>query len=151
MGGAALGAPGEQIKEDEEEVAGTTFDEPDEELNGGLTRSPLGCAPAKPCLPEPAFPPPQPGTRVRGRAAGAGRTGGLRYTGGLSAKGLYAALSGLHGMPAPHRALRLASKPFALNAAPSDYLDTLLGASQKWNEKVRMVTTLPASARTTSI
>ena len=34
MGRSALGAPGEQIKEGEEEVAGTTFDEPDEELRG---------------------------------------------------------------------------------------------------------------------
>jgi hypothetical protein len=86
MGRAALGAPGKQIKEGEEGVAGTTFDEPDEELRG---------------------PPPRPE--------------------GLSAKGLYAALSGLHGVPAPRGALHLASKPFALNAAPSAYLDKLLG------------------------
>jgi len=84
-GKVRAGAPGEQIKEGEEEVAGTTFDEPDEEMRG---------------------PPLQPE--------------------GLSAKGLYAALSGLHGVPAPRGALRLASNPFALNAAPSAYLDRLL-------------------------
>jgi len=31
---AALGAPGKHIKEGEEEVAGTTFDEPDAEMRG---------------------------------------------------------------------------------------------------------------------
>ncbi len=84
MGGAALGAPGEQIQEGEEVVAGTTSDEPNAELRG---------------------PPPQPE--------------------GLRAKGSYAAASGLHGVPAPRGALLLASKPFALNAVPSDFLDTL--------------------------
>jgi len=34
MGRVALGAPGEQIQEGEEEVAGTTFDESDPELGG---------------------------------------------------------------------------------------------------------------------
>ncbi len=34
MGGAALGAPGKQIKEGEEGGSGTTTDEPDEELRG---------------------------------------------------------------------------------------------------------------------
>ena len=85
MGGAALGAPGEQIQEDEEEVGVPTSDEPDAELRG---------------------PPPQPE--------------------GLREKGSYAALSGLHGGPAPRCALRLASKPFSLNAAPSAYMVTLL-------------------------
>src|SRR5512145_789079 len=88
MGGAALGAPGEQIKEGEEGVAGTTFDESDAELRG---------------------PPSQPE--------------------GLREKGLYAALSDLHGVPAPRCALRLASKPSSLNAAPSAYVDTLLVTS----------------------
>jgi len=58
--------------------------------------------------------------------------GGLRYMGGLSAKGLYAALPGLHGVPAPRCALRLASKPFALNAVPSDCWDTLLALPARW-------------------
>ena len=92
MGGAALGAPGEQIKEGEEGVAGPTFDEPDEDLRG---------------------PPPQPG--------------------GLRGKGLYAALSGLHGVPAPRCALRLASKPFSLNAVPSAYVDRLLACRVGWD------------------
>ena len=106
MGGAALGAPGEQIQEGEEEVAVPTSDEPDAELDRRLSHSPVGCAPGKHSLPEPASPPPQPE--------------------GLREKGLYAALSGLHGGPAPRCALRLASKPFSLNAAPSAYVVTLL-------------------------
>ena len=107
MGGSALGVPGEQIQEGEEEVGVPTSDEPDAELRG---------------------PPPQPGTHVRGSAAGAGRIRGLRYMGGLREKGLYAALSGLHGGPAPCCALRLASNPFSLNAAPSAYVVTLLAS-----------------------
>ena len=52
LGGAALGVPGEQIKEDEEEVAGTTFDEPNAELRGlppqpeGLREKGLYAAPS---------------------------------------------------------------------------------------------------------
>ena len=78
MGWAALGAPGEQIKEGEEWVAGNTLDEPDAELDRRLSHSPPGCAPGQPCCPEPASLPPQPGTRLRGFAARASRTGGLR-------------------------------------------------------------------------
>ena len=70
-------APGEQIQEGEEEVVGTTFDEPDAELGRRLSHSPLGCAPGQRCWPEPAPPPPQPGTRVCGFAAGAGSKGCL--------------------------------------------------------------------------
>ena len=42
------------------------------------------------------------------------------------AKGSPAASPGLNGEPAPPRARFLAWKPFAVNAAPIDYLDTLL-------------------------
>jgi hypothetical protein len=110
MEGSALGAPGEQIKEGEEGVAVTTFDEPDEELRG---------------------PPPQP--LHRSGSAPRCPPVRLRLTAmepRLRAKGSYAALSGLLGVPAPRGALRLASKPFVLNAAPSAYLDTLLSFSR---------------------
>src|ERR1035438_8552793 len=45
---------------------------------------------------------------------------------GLMAKGSHAASAGLNGEPAPPCARLLAWKPFAFNAAPIDYLDTLL-------------------------
>jgi hypothetical protein len=45
---------------------------------------------------------------------------------GLMAKGSHAASPGLNGEPAPPCAHFLAWKPFAINAAPIDYLDTLL-------------------------
>ena len=41
------------------------------------------------------------------------------------AKGSHAASPGLNGVPAPPCAHFLAWKPFAINAAPIDYLDTL--------------------------
>jgi hypothetical protein len=42
------------------------------------------------------------------------------------AKGSHAASAVLNGVPAPPCAHFLAWKPFAINAAPIDYLDTLL-------------------------
>jgi len=111
MGGAALGAPGEQIKEGEEGVAGTTFDEPDAELRG---------------------PPPQPeGLREKGLYDALARPFGPRGFApaiGFADSALFASrmVSGLHGVPAPRCALRLASNPFSLNATPSAYVDTLL-------------------------
>ena len=45
---------------------------------------------------------------------------------GLMAKGSHAASPGLNGEPAPPCAHFLAWKPFAINAAPIDYLDALL-------------------------
>src|SRR5664279_6430461 len=45
---------------------------------------------------------------------------------GLMAKGSHAASPGLNGEPAPPCARFLAWKPFAINAAPIDYLDGLL-------------------------
>ncbi len=47
---------------------------------------------------------------------------------GLMAKGSHAASPGLNGEPAPPCARFLAWKPFAINAAPIDYLDALLGS-----------------------
>ena len=86
MGGAALGAPGEQIKEGEEGVAGTTFDEPDAELRG---------------------PPPQPeGLREKGLYAALARPFGPRGFApaiGFADSALFASrmVAGLHGVPAP--------------------------------------------------
>ena len=51
---------------------------------------------------------------------------------GLMAKGPHAASPGLNGEPAPPCARFLAWNPFAINAAPIDYLDTLLGS--RWVE-----------------
>jgi len=45
--------------------------------------------------------------------------------GGLMAKSSHAASPGLNGEPAPPCARFLAWKPFAINAAPIDYLDAL--------------------------
>ena len=47
--------------------------------------------------------------------------------GGLMAKGIHAASPGWNGEPAPPCARFLAWTPFAINAAPIDYLDRLLG------------------------
>ena len=46
--------------------------------------------------------------------------------GGLMAKGSHATSADLNGEPAPPCAHFLAWKPFAVNAAPIDYFDTLL-------------------------
>ena len=62
---------------------------------------------------------------------------------GLMAKGSHSASPGLNGEPAPPCAHFLAWKPFAINAAPTHYLDTLLDPAAQVGEGPQLPVLLP--------
>ena len=100
MGGGCTGAPAEGGKEGDEGPLGIGFADTRDELKSGGSKDEEPDAASRRLPPQPK---------------------------GLMAKGPHAVSAGSNGEPAPPCAPLLAWRPFAVNAAPIDYLDGLLG------------------------